>query len=503
MASTASSAKTNFDTLRAPSLRSYYLALPTLFGHPTLRPPVLDEMLPDINRMVASCAQRYADNTCAQLAFDELVAEGNYKLAQLIDRGELVRQKNRSNFFRFFKASVLNHFRSLVQRHRFTFKRTGHKPPPKHGALEAYEAPDPSERKQVELSLDDEESGLQVSDAHTDSSPLRELIDDYLTLLNPLEQLVFREIAEPSPKTRLLAYMDAHVARTPGSIRIVVKDAHRSSALGLSEELYAATVLSIRRKIRVHEAMTEDAIDHKARRGAIVQQLANAFGVQVPASTEDIVVRRLFTVAARDQYRKVLDNEQLAELLVEIGAKLPKETGNDMLACFGVLYKASDRRCCACDLRQSCAVQAANQGLGDEDGITLSPRLLGGRGTRYPVILPSAPVPAVESADTSGMDVLSFLDNSFTHVKRGDLLFYIHHPHGAATSSVRKLLFCVERSSPLVLRFCNPSAALKTQLKNVGKGWYPSDNMPADQLIELIEQHSSEVYMLEEEACHA
>lgn len=337
-------------------IREFLLSLPDVYSHPSVRPPVLEEMQADIDRLILSLSHQYSDQTCMALHVDELVSEGNFKLAQLIHKGELSRQVNRTNFFRFFKTAVANHFRSLVQRHRFTYKRTGQKPPPRQRQNELVRAEhaevDLGYRKQVEVSLDDEESGIQAADQHEAQSEEAEMREDFESVLTPVERLVFRQMVEPDEIARCLAVLDAQIKRKPGSIRIDIKHEHMAEALGVTEQFFDETVLRIREKISKRMAMTQKDHADAARRNMLIQQLSSVFGVQVPPNLDEIVVKRLFTIAARDQYAKV--NTQVRDLLTELGASVPQPHG-DGLACYGVLYKRNDRRCMVCDLRQACA----------------------------------------------------------------------------------------------------------------------------------------------------
>ena len=155
--------------------------------------------MPDIDRVIASTAQRYCDSTSPHLQFDELVGEGRLKLSELITNGELDRQKSRFDFFRFFAASVNNQARSRVQKYRFTEKRTGVKPPPRDvrwkgfgtAPKDAGEEHEPVEyHKNVELSLDDAELNLQVPDAtHSCSREERDVMEDYEAQLSEVEKI--------------------------------------------------------------------------------------------------------------------------------------------------------------------------------------------------------------------------------------------------------------------------------------------------------------------------
>ena len=478
--------------------RAYYLLL---FTEAHLRPPVFDEMYADAERLIASQAQRYCDQTCQFLHHDELVAEGRRKLAQLVDKGELNRQTNRVNFFKFFKTSLANHFCSLVQKYRFTHKRTGQQPPPRKrfdvaAPVDCEEEQPQTYKKQVEISLDDEETHLQVADSSESPDGTSELLEEWMSILNPLERLVLKELTEPSATALCYATLDAHLGRKPGNIRVDIKHEHMAQASGISAELFEKTVLSVRAKITAHRSMSTAQQAQATRRSAIIQQLSQIYQVQIPPNLDDMVMRRLFTIAARDQIH--LYNPEIGELLTEIGAKPPVFNTDKTLACFGVLFKSNDRRCINCGYNKACSVESANIGLGK---ITLSTKLLGTRGTRYPVILPTQePVTVAlnRTADAKELDIVAYLDENYLRQERDGQVFYVHKPHGSLMTPHRRPLFCLERVNPISLRFCSPTANVKQKLIGKPKAWYPPDDIDNDELLQLIDEHSSEIYQLEE-----
>jgi len=232
--------------------------------------------------------------------------------------------------------------------------------------------------------------------------------------------------------------------------------------------------------------MSDDEQLEKARQSATIAQLKAVFGVQIPPTADDMLIRRLFTIAARDQHLKL--NQQVAEMLETIGAKVPR-LHKDMISCYGVLYKAYDRRCQSCGLKKSCHVEAANLGL---TKITLSPRLLGSRQVRSPVALP-----IVDGEDTPGAasydeaEILSYLDEYFTKFKRGDSIYYGHNTEDADR---QVLLFCLgSQTTPLMIRFCSPNESLKKKLVVKGKSWFVQAGTPTATVTALLDQHAKDM----------
>jgi len=486
--------------LRPPRHR-YFL----IFQDPKLRPPVLDEMMPDLQRVIATVAQNYCDTTTPHLQFDELMGEGNLKLAELITKDKLRDLPCRVDFFKYFKGAVNNHARSRVQKYRFTEKRTGQKPPPreqrflptvpvKPGEEEDHDAA-PEYHKNVDLSLDDPDLALQVPDQHHQSDGDDRDVDwgfgptsaDYAFHLTAVEKLVFHEMIAPGAHARCYAEQDALRKANHGKLCIKIKFAHMAEGIGLAPELFEEAVLSIRNKIKAYRMLTEDQQEKEARENATVAQLKQVFGLQIPPDIDRMVVRRMLTMAARDQFDKL--NAQINEMLTEIGAKVPRSIGGDKLACYGVLYQKNCRQCNTCDLRHSCAVEAANLGL---TKMVQSPRLLGSRQQRIPAFLPrvsSEVSAAISSADKA--EIISHLDEIFQKAERNGQTYYYHH---VGTDRKRRYLFCVERTAPLKLRFCNPGDSLKKRLVGKQKTWCAREDAPLSEIIALIEQHGKETF---------
>ncbi len=472
-----------------PSVRRYSL----IFKESALRPPVLDEMMPDISRLIASVAQRFSDHTSPHLHFDEMVGEGRLKLAELLHRGELDRQRSRADFFKFFKASINNQARSRVQKYRFTEKRTGVKPPPR-GQRFLPKAVDPDDdappvqeyHKSVELSLDDPELNLQVPDEGTrPHETLHEVADEYAVLLTEVEKVVFRQLIQANDLAYSYALLDAYFHKKPGKTSVKIKHEHMAKGIGLAPELFEEAVLSIRAKINNYRSMSEDQHEQNSRYSAILSQLKEVFGLQIPPVADDILTRRLLTLAARDQYLKV--NKQVAEMLEEVGAKIPTVLGHE-LSCYGVLYQKNHRICNSCGLRFSCATEAANVGL---TKITISPKLLGARQIRIPAMLPTVEGEMPPAADSKDSEIIIYLEETFRKIVwKGETWF---SPVESETKD-RHFIFCIgAQPVPLKLRFCNPGEEMKTKLTAGGRGyWFAPDNLTLRETLALVDQHAKD-----------
>lgn len=501
MGSTLYSAKIPLNRDIFNALKTSERSLFKLFRDPSLRPPILEEMMDELQRVIVKVAQKYTDVTTPHLHFDELVAEGNAKLAELINAGALDRLKTRKDFFSYFKAAVCNHTCSRVQKYRFTEKRTGQKPPPRKQRLELINAvasakADGEEvsdyHKPVDLSLDDEELGLQVPDTeHVDDSSERDIewgfssiSAEYAYFLTPVERLVFHEMIAPSAHARVYAELDASRKSERGKHKIKIKFEHMALAVGLTSALFEEAVLSIRNKIKNHRMATDKDQENSARRSAVMAQLKELFGLQIPPDIDEMVVRRMLTIAAHHQYEKL--TPQVNELLEEVHAKVPQKLGGNRLACYGVLFQRNCRPCTVCDLRHGCSTETANAGL---SGIVQSQRLLGYRMARTPVFMPgSGAVDTARAATIDDEEIITLLYETFQVTETDGQTFFRHKDSALAG----KMLFCLEQRSPLKLRFCGPSVSLREKLVSRQRSYYPKDGASLAEIVDLIEQHSSE-----------
>lgn len=151
-----------------------------------------DDLVADIEHVIAKSVKPYVDPGNPFLHFDELQAECRAKLARILHDGCLVKCKTRAKAFAFIKTSFNNHVRSLVQRHAFTEKRTGVKPPPRQ-----QQAPETwnglGEGRSVNVSLDDEEEPVQVG-ANDPSFSRIEFLEELFEHLTEEERNVFAHV---------------------------------------------------------------------------------------------------------------------------------------------------------------------------------------------------------------------------------------------------------------------------------------------------------------------
>ena len=470
-----------------------------LFHVPVLRAPVepcavvrrrapvtllLEDMLDDINRLAASLAHRYTDTSCVFLHTDELICEAKAALANVLHKGWLARSRTRAELFRILKASMNNRMRSLVQTHRFTQKRTGIKPPPKHerGQITDFES-----HKPREVSLDDEDAHVQVSEEERGTfqsdQVARELTESIRLQLNWATQRVFDVMIAPPMEALVLAELDA-CRGSQARIRVNVTTEHiiRAAEGVIDEAGYQKAVLQVQQVTKRLLAMNPQ----DTRYDVALAALARIFEVQVPKSTPIMVVRRMFTIAARDNWKKV--TPEVEADLNTVGATAPKYN-HDSMNCFGVLFQRSNKICESCGVRVACSNQAANIGLGE---ITISPKLLGAKTRRTPFILPNPDINALpQTSNVRDMTIIDYLWRHFKQVTHnGETYMQLRE-----FSSKEKLLFCLgDAVIPFKLRFCKPGPILRKELVYENKCYYLPDTIEAEAAIVMINEHAKYAY---------
>ena len=451
----------------------------------------LEDMQEDIDRLAHSVAKRYTDESCVFLHTDNLIGECGQALANVLNKQWLIRARSRDEFFKVLKSSMTNQMRSLVQKYRFTQKRTGIKPPPKHQRNVDFKSYKPNE-----VSLDDPDSHLQVGEdergiheSDMDAEELKREIHNHLPVGHDVNgipvRLVFAELIEPSYASFEFARQDAYRGlKNYDRMKVRVTHEHRARALNISLEMFEKAVLSIQQVTeRLREMNPED--QHYDR---ILCLLSEAFSVQVPRNLPAMLVRRMFTIAARDNWQKV--TPEIEEAMGEIGAVAPK-FDKGMMRCHGVLYQRGHKICESCGIKVSCATQAANIGLGE---ITIFPKLLVDKLVRMPLILPSASASVPLTTTEREQNIVDYLFRNFRRVThQGELYFQPKDFQDKA-----KLILSIGVSAiPLRLRFCKPNPLLKKKLVYVNKGYYAPDALSSEDVIELVDEHASSAYMLE------
>ena len=449
----------------------------------------LEDMQSDIDRLAASVARNYTDESCVFLHTDELEAECRLQLVNVIVKDWLSRAKTRAVFFRVLKTAMTNRMRSLVQQYRFTQKRTGIKPPPKHERRLDFKSYKPNE-----ISLDDPDAHLQVGEdergIHEDDMDARELLRTINEHLPenvdenglPL-RAVLQELHTPSHTSFVFAQLDAHRGlKNYDRMKVRITNAHRAAALNISLEVFEKAVLIIQQVTMRLREMNPDDI----RYDAIMAKLSETFNVQVPKNLSPMNVRRLFTVAARVNWQRI--NPEIEGMLSEVGAVVPK-FDKDSMRCHGVLYLQGHKTCEMCGVKVSCAAQANNVGLGQ---ITLHPKLLGAKLQRTPYIVPGPIVGPPATTTERERVIVDYLFRNYRRVTHQGELYFQPKDFGDKA----KLIFCVGLSTiPLRLRFCKPNPLLKRKLTYVNKGYYSPETATAEAVISLINEHVRSAYV--------
>ena len=462
--------------LAAPRRSSFF----RIFRHPRLRPPVVEEMMPDLQHLILKTVRPYVDPSNVLLHEEDLQSLCQSKLHDIIRKGALDKCLTRAKFFGMAKTSFKNVVYSLVQREVFTRKRTGVKAPPRHGASPFLLEDAPT--RSIKVSLDDPDSSVQIGDMACEVPFTSEVLEDLKMLLTPVERMVVDQVVSPNTEACHLAWLDSH--RGGRSKKVNVTYTHQATGLGLEVKTYKKILEGVKPKLlkfMSDEKKGESADQIRVRLAE--STLKALFGLQIPPSTDAKVKRRIFTIAARAQKDKV--NADVAGLLDVVEAVTPVHLGHD-LSCFGVLWQRNDPTCGACMMQDRCQFTTSNVGLGD---MVLSKDLLGQDSVKTPVIGPRATTfNDVVTKNNMEAEVLSYLDQEFYRSVRTDGLWFSRVFDGQSAYLVR----ACKLDSQFHLLFHSPSEALRTKLIRQGKAWFLPDKITVDEAKDLIDQHTNE-----------
>lgn len=479
-------------TLLSPAAYVMQMAAPRrssffrIFRHPRLRPPVVEEMQPDLEHLIAKTVRPYVCPDNVLLHEEDLASVCRAKLNDLVLKGTLEKCPTRAKFFGMAKTSFKNAVYSLVQREVFTVKRTGLKAPPRNisGVVEDFQ-PSHSVRK---VSLDDPDSVVQVGDTACEMPFTSEVLDDIKILLLPVERMVVDQVVSPNLEACQLAWLDSQ--RGGSSTKVNVTYAHQAAGLGLDVKVYRKILDGIKPKLTkfMHDEKSGESPDQLRIRLA-ESTLRNLFGLQIPPNTDAVVKKRIFTMSARDQLEKV--GEDVAGLLEVVGAYTPVMLGS-RLSCFGVMWQRNHKVCATCLLQEQCSVLTMNLGLGE---MGLSKEALGKNFVKIPVVGPRDPavgVPASEVFTKNDVEeeLLNYLGAEFRRSQRQDGLWFFHGSDGGQSAY---LMQACKADGIFRLMFQAPSEALRAKLTHDNRSWYLPEGISLEDAKDLIDAHTNEV----------
>lgn len=478
-----------------------YLAPPRhrmglVFREPELRPPVYEEMVPDMTNIIHKCVAPYVDQSCMELHFEEMVSECWAKTTKMNTEGLIVRCRTRTEYFAQYKTAISNHICSLVQKHRFTEKRTGVKAPPRD---QRHEIDSHTPSRPMEVRIDDPDSNCQVCeiDSGDDSVEFRELLEDLEANahLTDAEVSVLHQLLSPNENALIFATQDAERGRAVGApLKLRLRYEHLAKGIGLKPEWFHELHESIKTKC-LNMKLNHDETDPK--HAAAMATLIQFFNIQIPRSLDDVTRKRALMIAAQHQYDRLKDNPGIVHAMEICAIPIP-EVRNDRFKCFGIMFQKHHRACENCGMKEGCEMQAANFGLGE---ITISHKLLGARHARTPIVRPTRMLMDSAVLDTEREEeILAFLDENFKQVQHQGETCY-RHKDRISGSSVAQLIFSIgKHTQPLRLRFIRPSDTLKLALKleSSDKGgrpsWYLPETMSANDAINLIRNHAQATF---------
>lgn len=453
-----------------------------IFSHPRLRPPVLEEMMPDLDHLITKMVRPYVSQANVLLHEEDLRSLCYSKLGDLIRKGTVDKCPTRAKFFGMAKTSFKNVVCSMVQREAFTEKRTGVKAPPRHEQGQALLLEDVPARSS-KVSLDDPDVALQVGDTACEVPFTSEVLDDLKVFLTPIERLVVDQVVSPNTEACQLAWLDSQ--RGGSSAKVNVSYAHQAAGLGLDTKIYRKILDGIKPKLLKFMSDEKNGESQEQVRVRLAESTLRAiFGLQIPPSTDTKVKRRIFTMAARSQKEKV--KEDVAGLLEVVGAVTPVFLG-DRLSCYGVLWEPNDRVCGSCLMQEHCRAVACNAGLGD---IVWTRDQLRQDFVKVPVVGPRSMVTVgdVITHNDVEAEILSYLDHEFIRSVRADGLWFGSRFDGQSAYLVR----ACKTDNQFHLLFHSPSDSLRAKLTRDGKAWFLPEGITLEEAKDLIDQHANE-----------
>lgn len=229
-----------------------------IFSEPEIRAPIYEEMVADMGHIINKVVAPYVSQSCVEMHFDELVAECWCKTTRMNNEGLIHRCRTRSEYFAQYKTAISNHVCSLVQKHIFTEKRTGVKPPPKE---DRHIHNDHTVSRPLEVRIDDPDANVQISEIECgdDSAQFRELLEDVATRLTYIEQGVLNQLLSPNETALFYARQEAEIGREIGEpLRVRIRQEHLARGLGISIDQFRELHEMIKRKCLFMKNQRED-----------------------------------------------------------------------------------------------------------------------------------------------------------------------------------------------------------------------------------------------------
>ena len=454
------------------------------------RPTVFEEIYTDTEHLIQNVIHPYLDQGCVNLTEEELTSECRMKIAYLFHNRKHITIHSRYEFFKYLKTALNNHVKGQVQRHRFTLKRTGIRPPEKGDFLAEHHKP-------VEISMDDPESHIQIPEELSFDMD-EELLKDFCSFLAPLEHLVVQQLCKPNQTTAIHSLIDLWSGRNS-----TTKISHAHMAFGLGMDL--GQFLHIRKQLqeRFKDFMATQTEDYQWN--ASVAYLSSIYSVEVPRGMDKMIVRRLFSLAARNSLKSLTD--EVKHHLVLIKARIPVDNGLG-ISCFGIMYDESHTKCMGCGHRTTCVVETRSLGL---DKITPHPTILG-RPLRIPIVdvhvgeTPERPrvgsrslptIPNDDIVDERGIEIVNFLDSNFKQAEQSrkkdnsDDKVVSYALNGSDVPKSPIMWLGKNPDGSMSLRFTKPPKDVANKLvKLTPNGLYLSPSSTAREAIKLIEAHA-------------
>ncbi len=296
-----------------------------------------------------------------------------------------------------------------------------------------------------------------------------------------------------------------------------VTSANLADGLGMPRELFDTIHEGIKQKVAHHMTLQ----GHEEAHHLGVLALEKIFEVHVPRTAAPVVVRRIFTVKARADYRKIINGwtdpdtkvtltfDQISDMLKNVGARPPLLDANQVsLTCYGILWEANNPVCRNCDLNPACKAEAAAVGLLD---VALSPKLLPApakvrtahktdEGVKEPV---KAEKPIIAAVSLVEEELVNYMRDNFQVFNCYKNEYYTHRGTTSLGSGV-SYLFWMGRIADgkrvttgaqighLRLSFVDPCPEIKGKLEKISGSYYLPLGVEYPVLVQLTKKHADQ-----------
>ena len=341
-------------------------------------------------------------------------------------------------------------------------------------------------------------------------------------MLSPQEFLVYRQLTNPNPEAQTLAEIESYRGRgAKGPIKVDITAANLADGIGMPLSLFEQVHTGIKEKVAHHMTLQP----HEQAHHSAVLALEKLFEVHIPRTAEPVVVRRIFTLKARADYKKIINGwtdpsthihlsyDQIVGMLHSVGAKAPTLDANQVsLTCYGILWESNNQVCRNCDLNRKCFEETSNVGF---TGVSVSPKLLPATAKVRTAHKTDEGIKKIEPTPTTPVtsslveeELVNYMKSNFQGFSCFKNTYYTHKGTTNLGSGVSYLFWLGrilegrripgnQQGGHIRLAFIGPrggppSPSIKAKMEKIAGSWYLPLDAKYRTLVELTEQHANE-----------